>query len=89
MKLSPNLLHRSAADAYHRAAQARRFANRFPHVADRELRTSAYWVESAEFWKSEAERDAALAEPVWTKPTWEQELELLFGCPLAIAAEVE
>jgi hypothetical protein len=87
MKLSPNLLHRSAADAYRRAANARRFAARFPHVAERELRTAAYWVESGRFWQAEAARDAAAAEPVWIMPTWEQELEYLFGT--TAAAEVE
>lgn len=89
MKLSPNLLHRSAADAYRRAAQARRFAKRFPHVAERELKTAAYWVDSGRFWREQAALDEERPEPVWTQPTWEQELELLFGCPVAIAAEVE
>lgn len=88
-KLSPNILHRSAADAYRRAAQARRHAARYPHCAERELRSAAYWIDSAQFWRAEAARDAALPAPVWVLPTWSQELEHMLGCPLAVAAEVE
>lgn len=87
--LATNILHRSAADSYRRAAQARRHAARYPHCAERELRSAAYWVESAEFWRAEAARDAGRIEPMWVLPTWQQELEHMLGCPLAIAAEVE
>ena len=93
-KLSTNTLHVSAADAYRRARNCRIHSKLSPWTAERELRSAAYWVESARFWKAEAAREAAPApiieERRWLRSvTWEAELEHLLGCPVAIAAEVE
>jgi hypothetical protein len=92
--LAPIRTRQSAADSWKRARNAVRFAREFPHCAEREMRTAQYWKESAQFWRSQAELDAAPAviveERRWvSSPSWEAELELLFGCPVAVAAEVE
>lgn len=94
LMLAPIRTRQSAADSWKRARNAVRFAREFPHVAERELRTAAYWRESAQFWRSQAELDAFVPQVVeerrWvSSPSWEAELELLLGCPIAIAAEVE
>jgi len=39
--------HRAAARNFGRAANARRLAIRFPHMAERELVSCAFWTESA------------------------------------------
>lgn len=78
-KLSPNILRASACDAYRRARQARRHALRYPHTFEREMRSCEYWKESALFWRREAEMDECAPNPVWIMPTWEAELEYLFG----------
>ena len=94
LMLAPVRTRQSAADSWKRARNAVRFAREFPHCAERELRTAAYWRESAQFWIEQARLDAApvaiVEERRWiSSPTWEAELELLFGCPVAVALEVE
>lgn len=92
--LAPIRTRQSAADSFRRARNAINHAKMCPHVAERERRTAEYWIESGRFWRAEAERDAwvpvVAEERRWvSSPTWEAELELLLGCPIAIAAEVE
>jgi hypothetical protein len=93
-KLSTNALHVSAADAYRRARNCIHHSRLSPHTAERELRSAAYWRQSAEFWRSQAALDA---QPVTLPPvrkwavsvSWEDEIALLLTSPAAIAAEVE
>lgn len=59
--LATNTLHWSAAASYRRAANCLRVARRFPHIADRELRSAAYWVGSAAYWRSQVQVDRVLS----------------------------
>lgn len=89
--LATNPLRTNAADAYRRARACRIHARAYPHCAERELKSARYWIESAQFWRAEAAREA---RPVTLPPvrtwavsvSWRDELEMLFR---TAPAEVE
>lgn len=80
--LAPNTEHLASATAYRRARNALIHAKLSPWTAERELASARFWLQSAQhhksmadsvrFWHPEPKRQ-------WHFPTWEQELDLLFG----------
>jgi hypothetical protein len=60
-KLSTNSLHWSAAASYRRAANCLRNAKRFPWTSERELRSAAYWVGSAAYWRQQVQFDRVIS----------------------------
>ena len=58
LKLAPCALRVSAAGCFRRARIARLNALRNPATRDRELRSAAYWVSSAMYWRSQATLDS-------------------------------
>jgi hypothetical protein len=90
--LAPNTEHLAAATAYRRARNCILHAKLSPWTAERELDSARFWLQSAQHHKSMADSVRFWSpEPKlvrqWHFPTWEQELEFLFGS--TAAAEVE
>lgn len=94
--LATNQLRVSAAQSYRRARNCLIHATLSPHCAAAELRSAAYWRDSARYWRSQAEMDAqppVIAEArTWVSvrlETWDAELAEMLTSPTAISAEVE
>jgi hypothetical protein len=90
--LATNRDHLAAATSLRRARNALIHAKLSPHTAERELENVRFWRTSAAHHRSFAAFNTGRVVRTWApcRPTWEDELELLFGTSaVASLTEVE